>query len=85
MLDFLVAAVRHIRKELRERRELRELLEKDERILRDIGLTRFDVQAALSKPIGIGARHEAFRLSRIAFMLNGERFPEPGGGGRDRA
>ena len=73
MLDFLIATAKGMAKEFRNRRELRELLEKDDRILSDIGLTRADVESALSKPMGINARHEAFRLSRLAFYLDGER------------
>lgn len=73
MLDFLIEAARELAKEFRNRRELRDLLEKDDRILHDIGLTRVDVESALSKPMGINARHEAVRLSRIAFYLDGER------------
>ena len=70
MLDLLMATARHVRKELRARRELRQLLEQDDRILQDIGLTRTDVQSALSKPIGVGARHEAFRLARHSLTLD---------------
>ena len=70
MLDFLVSAARHVRNELRARRELRQLLEQDDRILQDIGLTRADVQSALRKPIGVGARHEAFRLARHSLTLD---------------
>lgn len=73
MLDFLIDTARALSRELRSRRELRGLLEKDDRILHDIGLTRSDVESALSKPMGINARHEAVRLSRIAFYLDGER------------
>ena len=73
MLDILIETGKRLARELRERREMRELLEKDDRILRDIGLTRVDVEAALSKPVGIDARREAVRLSRIAFYLDGER------------
>lgn len=75
MLDFLIAVARNLRTELKDRRELRKLLEQDERMLRDIGVTRVDVEAALSKPLGIGARNEAYRLSRLAFCLDGERHP----------
>ena len=73
MLDFLIDTAKGLSKELRNRRELRQLLEKDDRILQDIGLTRTDVESALSKPMGINARHEAVRLSRLAFYLDGER------------
>jgi uncharacterized protein YjiS (DUF1127 family) len=73
MLDFLIETGRGLAKEFRNRRELRDLLERDDRILRDIGLTRADVESALSKPMGINARHEAVRMSRLAFYLDGER------------
>jgi uncharacterized protein YjiS (DUF1127 family) len=73
MLDFLIDTARRLAKELRDRRQMRDLLEKDDRLLRDIGLTRADVESALAKPIGLGARHEAYRLSRMAFFLDGER------------
>jgi uncharacterized protein YjiS (DUF1127 family) len=73
MLYFLINTARRLAEEFRNRRELRELLEKDDRILHDIGLTRADVESALSKPMGINARHEAIRLSRLTFYLDGER------------
>jgi uncharacterized protein YjiS (DUF1127 family) len=73
MLDFLFATAKALSKEFRNRRELRELLEKDDRILHDIGLTRADVESALTRHMGTNARHEAVRLSRIAFYLDGER------------
>jgi uncharacterized protein YjiS (DUF1127 family) len=74
MLDLFMDTARALAKEFRSRRELRELLEKDDRILQDIGLTRADIESALRKPMGINARHEATRLSRLAFYLDGERF-----------
>ena len=73
MLHLLIDTAKGLAKEMRSRRELRDLLEKDDRILQDIGLTRADIESALSKPRGINARHEAVRLSRIAFYLDGER------------
>jgi uncharacterized protein YjiS (DUF1127 family) len=75
MLDMVIDQAQRLAKEFRSRRELRELLEKDDRVLRDIGLTRADVEAALSKPMNIDARREAVRLSRLAFYLDGERLP----------
>jgi uncharacterized protein YjiS (DUF1127 family) len=74
MLDYFMDTARVLAKEFRSRRELRELLEKDDRILQDIGMTRADIESALRKPMGINARHEAARLSRLAFYLDGERF-----------
>ena len=73
MLDFVIDTAKALSRELRNRRELRELLEKDDRILHDIGLARHDVESALSKPMRINARREAARLSRITFYLDGER------------
>lgn len=57
-------------RELHDRAQLRELLEKDDRLLRDVGLTRADIGAALSKPFRIQARDEALRLSRLSFNLD---------------
>ena len=74
MLELAIATAKGLSKEFRDRRELRRLLEQDDRILRDIGLTRADVESALSKPMGLNARHEAVRLSQLAFYLDGERF-----------
>ena len=57
-------------KELQDRRQLQALLEKDDRLLRDMGLTREDIGAALSKPYKVGATTEAKRLSRLSFRLD---------------
>ena len=57
-------------KELRDRRQLMALLQKDDRMLRDVGLTREDIGVALSKPFSIQARNEAMRLSRLSFSLD---------------
>lgn len=70
MLEYLAAIARSLARELKDRREMRALLEKDERMLRDIGLTRADIESALNKPLGIAARHEAHRLARIALTLD---------------
>jgi uncharacterized protein YjiS (DUF1127 family) len=77
MLDFLIDTAKGLAREMRNRRELRDLLERDDRVLQDIGLTRGDIEAALGKPLGFNARHEAFRLSRMAFYLDGERLAPP--------
>ena len=70
MLDHLIAIAARLRRELQDRRELRELLEKDPRILSDIGLTRADIQASLDKPLIVAARSEAYRLSRLSLELD---------------
>lgn len=66
MLSLLIAAIQARLARARERRALRSILDKDDRTLSDIGLTRSDVNAALSDPKVIDARAEAFRLSRLA-------------------
>ena len=70
MLNFIQSLARAWFKELRRRRELNNLLQKDDRILRDVGLTRPDVEAALAKPMAFDARAEALRLSRISLQLD---------------
>ena len=70
MFSFFKPLVRAWFKELRNRRQLRDLLEKDDRLLQDAGLTRHDVEAALSKPMEFDARSEAVRLSRISLQLD---------------
>ena len=64
------SVVRTFFKELRDRRQLMALLQKDDRMLRDVGLTREDIGVALSKPFSIQARNEAMRLSRLSFSLD---------------
>lgn len=70
MLNALNSMIRAWLKELRNRRELNQLLQKDDRLLRDVGLTRADVEAALSKPISMDARDEAYRLSTLSLRLD---------------
>lgn len=70
MLNDAIAYIRAFWKELNDRRAMRELLEKDDRMLRDVGLTRADVESALMKPFGVGARSEAYRLSRLSLLLD---------------
>ncbi len=70
MLSYFKPLARAWFKELRNRRELTNLLHKDDRILRDVGLTRPDVEAALAKPMQFDARAEALRLSRISLQLD---------------
>lgn len=56
MVSFMRRATRHIARQHRRRRELRELLGKDDRILRDIGLTRAEVERALHQYRPMSAR-----------------------------
>lgn len=70
MLSYFKPLARAWFKELRNRRQLRDLLHKDDRLLRDVGMTRHDVEAALSKPMEFDARAEALRLSRISLQLD---------------
>lgn len=70
MLSYFKPLARRWMREARNRRELRSLLEKDDRILRDVGLTRADVESALSQPFGADARDEAYRLSRLSLRLD---------------
>lgn len=70
MLTLIINFLKNRLIEHRHRAALRALLEKDDRLLRDAGLTRADVESALSKPMGIGARHEAYRLSALSRKLD---------------
>lgn len=70
MLSYFKPLARAWFKELRDRRELHDLLQKDDRILRDVGLTRADIEVALSKPLSVDARTEADRLSQISLRLD---------------
>ena len=69
-MNKVVSIIRAFFVELRDRSQLRALLEKDDRTLRDIGLTREDVHIALAKPWRLKARDEALRLSRLSFSLD---------------
>lgn len=66
----MFSLIRAFWKELRDRRQLQALLEKDDRLLRDMGLTREDIGLALSRPFAIRAKDEAHRLSRLSFRLD---------------
>lgn len=70
MLSYFKPLARAWFKELRNRRELNNLLQKDDRILRDVGLTRADIESALAKPLSVDARTEADRLSTISLRLD---------------
>ncbi|MEM1300377.1 MAG: DUF1127 domain-containing protein [Pseudomonadota bacterium] len=70
MLTLIVNAVKEQIREQKERAQLRELLDKDDRLLRDAGLTRADIESALNKPLGLSARKEAYRLSALSLRLD---------------
>ncbi len=66
MLTLLIAALQARFAHWQERRALRRILDKDDRTLADIGLSRADVHSVLSKTDLANPREEAFRLSRLA-------------------
>jgi uncharacterized protein YjiS (DUF1127 family) len=51
LAGFVVRALKRVATSLKNRREVRQLGELDDRALKDIGLMRTDVQAALSSPL----------------------------------
>lgn len=73
MLTILTRAALHWMEEHRRRAELRRLLERDDRILADIGLTRADIEEALSRPMRDSAREHAYRHSVRSLALDGLR------------
>lgn len=70
MLTLIMNFLRARIQEHRHREQLRELLQKDDRLLQDAGLTRADIESALNKPMGLSARGEAYRLSRLSLALD---------------
>ena len=70
MLTLIVNAVKEQIREQKDRAQLRGLLSKDDRLLRDAGLTRADIESALNKPLGLNARNEAYRLSALSLRLD---------------
>ena len=70
MLTLIANFLRNRLEEYRHRSQLRALLAKDDRLLRDAGLTRADIEVALSRPFGTAARCEAYRLSRQSLRLD---------------
>lgn len=70
MLDQLINAILNHIRESRDRRLLRSHLLKDDALLRDIGLTRTDVEVALSNPKKVAAKEEAYRLSDLTLSLD---------------
>lgn len=73
MLTILTRTALRWMEEHRRRAELRRLLEKDNRMLEDIGLTRGDIEDALSQPIQADARDHAYRHSARSLALDGLR------------
>ena len=60
MLTMLTRSALRWMEEHRRRAQLRALLEKDDRILDDIGLTRADIVEALGQPLHVDARDHAY-------------------------
>ena len=73
MLTPLINAVRRWSQEHRSRSQLRALIEKDDRVLEDLGLRRGDVEEALGRSILENAREQATRLSTRSLALDGLR------------
>jgi uncharacterized protein YjiS (DUF1127 family) len=73
MLTILTRAALRWMEEHRRRAQLRALLEKDDRLLGDIGLTRADIEEALSRPMTESARDHAYRHSARSLALDGLR------------
>ncbi|MEM1160531.1 MAG: hypothetical protein AAGJ28_06325 [Pseudomonadota bacterium] len=70
MLRPLIGILKDLRREFRNRLELNRLLEKDDRLLRDAGLTRTDIEAALGRPWRFDARDEAIRMSHMTLKMD---------------
>ncbi len=70
MLTLLITAVRRGMEESRRRSQLSELLEKDDRVLEDMGLRRTDVVEALGLPRWVNARDHAYRTSARSLALD---------------
>ncbi len=62
-LEQFARSLAALTKALRHRREIKHLAEFDDRMLKDIGLTRSDVSSALSKPL---SRNPSWVLVRSA-------------------
>ena len=70
MLTPLINAVQRWGHEHRQRSQLRALIEKDDRILEDLGLRRADAEEALGRPSLENAREHAYNLSRRSLALD---------------
>jgi uncharacterized protein YjiS (DUF1127 family) len=73
MLTMLTTAALRWMEEHRRRANLRALLEKDDRVLRDIGLTRGDIEETLTRPMSESARDHAYRQAARTMALDGLR------------
>lgn len=73
MLTLLTTSALRWMEEHRRRAQLRGLLEKDDRVLEDIGLTRGDIEEALSRPMSESARDHAYRHAARTMALDGLR------------
>ncbi|HUF88080.1 MAG TPA: DUF1127 domain-containing protein [Thermohalobaculum sp.] len=73
MLTILTRSALRWMEEHRRRAQLRGLLEKDDRMLEDIGLTRGDIEEALSRPMQADAREHAYRAATRSLALDGLR------------
>lgn len=71
MLTLLLTALRRLAAERRRRIELRGLLDKDDRLLADMGLTRTEIEVALALPYTESACTAARRLSTRSLALDG--------------
>ncbi len=56
--------------EHRRRSDLRSLLAKDDHLLRDIGLTRTEIEASLNLPFSYNARDAAYSASLRSLQLD---------------
>ncbi len=73
MLTLLTTSALRWMEEHRHRAQLRGLLQKDNRMLEDIGLTRGDIEEALSRPMSESARDHAYRHATRTMALDGQR------------
>jgi uncharacterized protein YjiS (DUF1127 family) len=75
-VEAVVRAASHVTKAIKDRREVMNLAEFDDRMLKDIGLTRSDVEGALAEPL---VRNPSLVLVRCANRHGrGERLVVPG-------
>jgi uncharacterized protein YjiS (DUF1127 family) len=73
MIAYLTELARRWSAERRRRAQLRALLDKDDRILADIGLTRTDIEHALAQPITTDSREHAYQFSAKTLAMEGLR------------
>ena len=70
MLTLIINFLKNRLIECRHRAALRALLARDDRLLRDAGLTRPDIESALSNPYRISALERAHHLSAYSLHLD---------------